>query len=86
MAPNSLCPTVTHHEYIEVAASNALNATFLDASAAIAAEVVKVCRERIPCLSDHHTLWRTRIPNLHHVAKEFLGNTNDGFESLDCIA
>ena len=33
---------VTHHEYIEVAASNALNATFLDNTATIATEVVKV--------------------------------------------
>ena len=39
---------MTHHEYIEVAASNALNASLLDASAAIAAEVVQVwsCPER----------------------------------------
>ena len=33
---------VTHHEYIEVSAATALNASFLDASAEIAAQVVKV--------------------------------------------
>lgn len=42
MDPPSPASPVTHHEYIEVTAQNALNATFLDASFAIATEVVKV--------------------------------------------
>lgn len=40
-------PAVTHHEYIEVSAATALNASFLDASAEIAAQVVKVCARSV---------------------------------------
>ena len=42
---HALSPAVTHHEYIEVNISNVLNATYLDLTAAIGAEVVKVLQK-----------------------------------------
>ena len=49
-AAGSVIAGVTHHEYIQIADTNVLNASFLDASATIAASVVAAVRAVSPAL------------------------------------